>query len=271
MAASLVLNHPRLTGAYRGYPFERGSYPGIVRSPVRRLLNLSPGSIRRATLQGINRELTAVAAYGGPPSVAHAEALLRGIELRGTRLERPLDAIVLPIPWLAPHHPRERQNPVTAATVGLGLALRLWRDAFPLAEGGTAILLHRFSRTFEPTQQPYREFFALTREGASPADLAAAADEAAVDERMIRAYRAGRACHPLLPYWDWDSCRPALDRLGAVVIAGCRDAQAARALGFVPTHGTGAALTMAYGRAPEGARVGFVVGPPYVPLLVGTE
>jgi hypothetical protein len=37
----------------------------------------------------------------------------------------------------------------------------------------------------------------------------------------------------------------------------------------VPTHGMGPALTMAYGRAGEGARVGFLLGPPYPPLLVG--
>jgi hypothetical protein len=227
--------------------------------------------VRRATLHGINRELTAVAAYGGPPSVAHAEALLRGISLRGTRLERPLDAVVLPIPWEGPHQPRERQNPFTVAAVGLGIALRLWRDAFPVVDGGTAILLHRFSRSFEPTQQPYRELFALAREGAGSTELGETAVEAAADERMLTAYRTGRACHPLLPYRDWESCRPALERLGAVLIAGCRDAQAARALGFVPTHGAGAALTMAYGRAPAGARVGFVVGPPYVPLLVGPD
>src|SRR6185312_385162 len=63
LGASLVLNHPRLTGAYRGYPFERGAYTAIVRSPLRRLLNVMPGSVRHATLAGLPRELTAVAAF----------------------------------------------------------------------------------------------------------------------------------------------------------------------------------------------------------------
>ena len=61
-----------------------------------------------------------------------------------------------------------------------------------------------------------------------------------------------------------------LDRLGAVLIAGCRDAVAARQLGFVPTHGIGAALEMTRGRAGGGARVGFLLAPPYFPLLVGS-
>jgi Lactate racemase N-terminal domain len=265
VGAALVLNHPRLTGSYRGYPFERGSYGVVARSVRRRVLNLLPGVARRAWLQSLSREVTAVAAFGGPPSVAHAEALLRGIELRGTRLEQRLDAIVVPIPWEGPHAPRERQNPVTAAATGLALALRLWRNAFPVVDGGTAVLVHRLSRRFTHATRPYGDLLAAARDG----DLTAAEAEAARDAKAIRAYREGHACHPLLPYRDWDACRHAVARLGAVVVAGARDAQAARALGFVPTHGMGPALTMAYGRAPEHPRVGFLVGPPYPPLLVG--
>jgi hypothetical protein len=238
-----------------------------VRSPLRRLMNAMPGSVRHATLDALQRELTAVAAFGGAPSVAHTEALLRGIALRGTRLDRPLDAIVVPIPWSGHRVPREQLNPVTAAALGLGLALRLWRDAFPVVEGGTAILLHGLSRSFVPSTRPYRELLAGAREG----DLAASEAAATTDPRALEAYRQGKACHPLLPYRDWASCRPVLDRLGAVVVAGCRDAQAARSLGFVPTHGMGPALTMAYGRAPADPRLGVLVAPPYPPLLVGGE
>jgi hypothetical protein len=265
IGASLVLNHPRLLGPYRGYPFDRGGDGAVRRSPARRLLNVLPGALRRSWLQGLPRELTAVAAFGGPPSVAHAEALLRGLALRGTTLERPLDALVVPVPWLDAAAPRERLNPITTAATGLGLALRLWRDGFPVNDGGTVVLGHRLSRHYTHATRPYRDFFEALRDG----DAAATEAAAATDPKAIREYRNGHACHPLAPYRDWDGCRHALDRLGAVVVAGARDAQAARALDFVPAHGTGPALTLAYGRAGDGARVGFLLGPPYPPLLVG--
>jgi hypothetical protein len=51
-----------------------------------------------------------------------------------------------------------------------------------------------------------------------------------------------------------------------VLIAGCRDAVAARALGFVPTHGVGAALEMARGRAGGHPRIGVILAPPYFPI-----
>ncbi|HXF97791.1 MAG TPA: hypothetical protein VNJ46_04180, partial [Gaiellaceae bacterium] len=92
---------------------------------------------------------------------------------------------------------------------------------------------------------------------------------AARDPRALAAYREGRACHPLLPYADWAGCGPALARLGQVVVAGCRDALAARTLGFVPSHGVGSALEMAHGLAGGRARLGVLLAPPYPPLLVG--
>jgi hypothetical protein len=220
--------------------------------------------MRQRVLERIPREQTAAAVYAGTPSVAHTEALLRGTVFKGVQLDEPLDAIVIGIPRATPYLPRERPNPLLATYLGLGLALRLWRDAFPVADGGTAILLHHFRRHFpHGSQEPYRVLFQ------GRAGLEADAERAAIaDPRAIDAYRSGRACHPLLPFRDWDGCRPALDRLGSVLIAGCRDATAARQLGFVPAHGIGAALELARGRGAE--RIGFLLSPPYFPLRVGS-
>jgi hypothetical protein len=167
--------------------------------------------------------------------------------------------------------PRERPNALAAAAIGLGYALRLWRNAFPVREGGTVILVAPFRRRFaHPTQHPYRTFFQATRTSRDPATLAEAERAAAQNPRAIEAYRGGRTCHPRLPFADWDACRPALDRLGAVLVAGCRDATAARQLGFVPTHGISAALEMARGLGGDGHRIGFLLSPPYFPIRVGT-
>ena len=269
IGASLVLNQPLMTGAARGYPFEPEAIERIARSPVLRGFALLPGFARDRMMKSIRRELTAAAAYAGPPSVAHAEALLRAVESRSATLDAPLDAIVIGIPRTTPHLPRERPNPLLAAYLGLGLALRLWRDSFPLVDGGTVILLHRFHRHFaHPTQQPYRAIFQAARFGREPDDLAQAEREAGADERGLAAYRAGRSCHPLLPFLDWSSCAPALARVGSVIVAGCRDAVAARQLGFVPARGVGAALEMVQGRHGDEARIGYLLAPPYFPLRV---
>jgi len=264
IGASLVLNHPVVSGALRGYPYEPEALERIAGSPLRYVFAALPGALRQHVLRSFPIELTVAAAFAGPPSVAHAEALLRAVELRYAALEGPLDAIVVGVPRVTPYLPRERPNPLIVTYLGLGLALRLWREQFPVVPGGTAILLNRFVRHFaHPTQQPYRAAFAALR---GPGLLEDAERAAAADGRALEQYRSGRACHPLLPFRDWESCRPAVEQLGAVVIAGCRDAAAARQLGFIPAHGVGAALEMARGRGAR--RIGFLLSPPYFPLRV---
>jgi hypothetical protein len=272
IGVSLVLNNPRFGGTLGGYPYEQQALDRVVRSPFRPFFGALPEQIRASVLRSVPLERTVAATFAGPPSVAHTEALLRGVELRGITLDRPLDAICIGVPHTTPYLPRERPNPLLGAYLGLGVALRLWRDLFPLAEGGTAILFNRFQRHFaHPTQQPYRAFFAATRAtGPDNAALAEAERLAVADARAVEAYRAGRSVHPLLPFVDWDGCRPALGRLGHVIIAGARDHGAARQLGFVPTHGVGPALTMARGWTERPPRIGILLSPPYFPLRVGS-
>ena len=274
IGASLVLNQPRLTGAARGYPYEPEALERIVRSPFRLGFGLLPGFARDRMMRSFRRELSAAAAFAGPPSVAHAEALLRAVEARSVPLEGRLDAICVGVPRTTPHLPRERPNPLLAAYLALGLALRLWRDSFPVADGGTLILLNRFRRHYaHPTQQPYRAVFqALRSVGPHDAEeLAQAEHTAATDERALAGYREGRTCHPVLPFADWAGCAPALGRLGAVIVAGCRDAVAARQLGFIPAGGVGAAVELTQGRADGQARIGYLLAPPYFPLRVSSS
>lgn len=270
LGVSLVLNQPVATGALRGYPYDSAALQRIARSPLRFGFSALPGALRRRVLHALPVDLSVAAAFAGPPSVAHAEALLRAVELRRAELAAPLDALVIGIPATTPFLPRERPNPLLAAYLALGLALRLWRDAFPVVDGGAAILVNDFARRFaHPTQQPYRAFFHAARVARDPEVLAEAERAAATDARALESYRAGLSVHPLLPFRDWDACLPALERLGSVFVAGASDATAVRQLGFVPTHGVGAALDLARGLTGGGARIGFLLSPPYYPVRVG--
>lgn len=274
IGVSLTLGTPALGGVLHGYPHDREAVDRIASFPLRGVFGLLPSPIRRVVLRRLPSELSTLAVFAGPPSVAHAEALLRGVDSKSTQLDERLDAICIGVPHTTPYLPREAPNPATAAYLGLGLALRLWRDSFPVAEGGTAILLSRFSRRFpHPTQQPYRALFQAQRAGGGrdPDELTDAEESAATDARALDTYRSGRSCHPLLPFAEWSACQPAIQQLGAVLVAGCRDAHAARQLGFVPTHGIGPALSMAHGRADRPPRIGYLLSPPYFPLRVSAD
>ncbi len=266
---SLALNAPRVAGPFTGYPHDEGAVERLLDSRVRHVFQIAPSFVRQRILEGLPREQTAFAVYAGTPSVAHAEALLQGTVLKGIELAEPVDALVIGIPATTPFMPRERPNPVSAAYLALGLALRLWRNMPPIAPGGTAIIVHPFPRRFpRPTQAPYRALFFDPRTAGDPGAMHDAEQAAAQDARAIADYRAGHACHPLQPFVEWSACDASAHRLGAVIVAGCRDAQSARQLGFVPAHGLGAALEMARGRG--ATNFGYLLAPPYVPIVVGS-
>ena len=270
LGVSVVLNNPSLSGLLRGYPYDEGADGRIADSPLRLGFSALPGFVRSRVLRSLPNEISAAAAFAGPPSAAHAEALLRAVELRRATLQRPLDAIVIGVPRATPFLPREPPNPLLVAYLGLGLALRLWRDEFPVVDGGVAILVNRFTRHFaHPTQQPYRAFFHATRFGRDPHALTESEQAVRADARAVDAYRAGRTVHPLLPFRDWNACQPALDRLGSVFVAEARDAAAVRQLGFVPVHTLSAALELVRGQTGGQPRIGFLLAPPYFPLRVG--
>ena len=122
-------------------------------------------------------------------------------------------------------------------------------------------------RPAEAWKAPYRSLFFDPRT-ARDIDAMQEGERAAVaDTRAIEDYRSGRAVHPLLPFAEWSACDATATRLGSVLIAGCRDAAAARQLGFVPVHSVPTALAMARGAGAQ--RIAFLLSPPYFPLVVG--
>jgi len=109
---SLVLNLPLVFG---GYPYQGEILERLAGSKLRRLQSIVPPGVRARVIDRVPRELSAAAVFGGTPSVAHSEALLRGIELKGTRVQEPFDAIVIGTPATTAFFPRERPNPVAAS------------------------------------------------------------------------------------------------------------------------------------------------------------
>jgi hypothetical protein len=79
---SLVLNLPHVFG---GYPYEEQILERIARSKARRALGLLPTALRGSLIERVPRELTAAAVFGGTPSAAHTEALLRAGSRRRRR------------------------------------------------------------------------------------------------------------------------------------------------------------------------------------------
>ena len=173
---------------------------------------------------------------------------LRGVARRGARIDEPVDALVVGVPWIGPHVPREPLNPITRRRSRSGWRCGSAGTRFRFAPDGTLVLVHPFTRAFAPSRR--RRTPRCSRCLGDWSDRRAGRGRAGGGGRRaaLAAYRAG-ARATAAPVRGLGRMRAALARLGRVVVAGCRDAVAARTLGFVPSHGIGSALEMAHGVA----------------------
>ena len=177
----------------------------------------------------------------------------------------------MPLPWESLQLPRQPLNPITAAAFGLGYVLRLWRDAPPLVEGGTVVLLHPFSRVMGTrAQAPYRTLFAALRDGPAGARLGGAEAVAARDRRALSAYRGGSAPHPRLPFAEWEACAPVLERAGRVIVAAAATPRPRARSGSSRRTAPRPRSRWRRDRGRRGAH-GVVLGPPYPGIVVGGE
>ena len=152
---SLVLNHPVFAGLLRGYPYEPEAAERIARSRLRLAFSAAPDSVRRRVLRTLRGTRTTAAVLAGPPSVAHAEALLRAIELRAGDPRR------------AARRPRDRDprnHPVPAARAAEPAPCRL-----PRARARARALARRLSGPRRRDRDPRPRLPADLR----PADAAA--------------------------------------------------------------------------------------------------
>ena len=270
IGVSLTLNAPRVAGPFAGYPYDQEAIERMLRSRVRRVFQLAPGRMRqrvlerlpaRADRRGRLRRNTVGRAHRG----AAARHRLQGSPARrAARCDRDRDPADDTVHAARAAEPGQRRLPrprARAAPLAQRTAARPRRHRDPRPPVRAPVRA--------PTQTPYRSLFYDAR---TAGDIGAMRDAEAVavnDTRAIAEYRAGRACHPLQPFLEWSACDATAHRLGAVLIAGCRDAQSARQLGYVPAHGLPAALEMARGRGAQ--RIGYLLAPPYFPLVVGSS
>ena len=183
----------------------------------------------------------------------------------------PLDTLVVRDPATTPTcraRRRTRSWPRTSRS-GSRCGSGATRSRSPTA--GRRSSCNRFKRHFaHPTQPPYR--------GVLRRDAHRAASRTSWRGRRARGRPTRARSRPTAPAAPATRCSRsptgprARRRSGASARCsspGAATPSAARQLGFVPAHSLGAALEMAHARAGDEPSIGFLLSPPYFPLVVG--
>ena len=257
LGISLVLDHPRLGGALRGFPHDRGVAERLVRSPLASGFRFLPSFARRQVLRSVPVELKVMAVYSGPPSVAHAEALLRAVEARSARSTGS---------WTRSASESGRPAHTFRATTRTRCSSPTSRWGSSCGSGATTFRSWKAALRFWSTTSTAASRGLNGRTGrSSPAGRTRTAPPAtrmrlpptAREERASAASvcRLGRVCTRARATRRGDRRR----------LPGRRGREAPRARADARGR---AALEMARGRAGRAPRIGFVLSPPYFPLAV---
>ena len=168
------------------------------------------------------------------------------------------------IPPTTPFLPRERPNPISAAYLGLGLALRLWRNAFPVV----ARAERRFSSTTCARSRTHPDALprALRATRAAPAIARLLAAASGGARRSARARGLSSRPDGASRSSRFAPGAPAsrrVSQLGSVLIAGCRT-RTPRA-SSASSRCTGSARRSRWRAAAEPGASASCSSPPYFP------
>ena len=268
IGASLVLDLPRLGGALRGYPYEPEALERVARSPLRRAFRCSPGRCAHGCSRVTAARDQSVRRFAGPPSVGARGGAVRSVERvarrwssRSTRSA----SVSRGRRRSSPASGRTRSSPRTSGSgTRSGSGGRV-----PRRHGGTAILV-----------RPLRAAVHASDPAAVPHVLPGDPERPRPGRRCRgRARGGGPACDRGLPRGAHRVIRCCRSRTGtraarrSTVSAPCSSQAAAmpaaRQLGFVPTHGVGAALTWRAAAPAARTGSGSCSRRPYFPLRVG--
>ena len=244
LGVSLALNIRALGGALRGYPYDREALERIATLAIpARCSARCPGLLRRDVLRSLPHELSAAAVFAGRRRSPTPRLCCGAWSCDATELDARSTRSASACRSTTPFLPRERSEPAAR--------LRTWASAWRSVSGATRSRsstaarrscspLHRPSR-IRPSSRTARFFRRRAR--AACAIRAARRGRAAgrPDDARSRALPLGPHVPPAAPVRRLVRV-PARDRpLGAVLVAGCRDATAVRQLGFVPCTASGRA------------------------------
>ena len=202
-----VLDHPRARRCPRAaIPTTAEAVDRIVRSPLARPFGVLPGPVRATAVLrlGCRASSAALAAFAGPPSVAHAEALLRGVDSKSVEARRAARRDLH-------RHPARRRPPAAG-----GAESRPRRVPRPRARPPALArrVPARRGRDGDPPQ-PLPPALPAPDPAALPSPLPGAADDRRPRARRARRRPSGRppptagrsppiaragSCHPLLPF-----------------------------------------------------------------------
>jgi len=243
----------------------RSSLPGPITRTMFNMASLSPTYIKRIVRNSLRSSYGLLAVNAGNIDLIHPETLKIVDDQQNVKLEEPVDVAILGIPNLSPYSAFSILNPILLRSLVLGYLGGLYRNKPFVKKGGLIVAYNPGIEKFNLMHHPsYKDFWDKDlKDHMDPEkcwnDLA---EVYATNPEYVRKYRNEYAYHGTHGLINWIWSGMALRQLNGVILAGAKEPETARKIGFIPSPSFATALSLARDMAGKDARMAYLAIPP---------
>lgn len=231
-------------------PLSRGAKnrPGIPFGTLLKLSQLLPGGLKERKRNSLKSHYQLVEVNAGQVDIVHKKTLSRLFKQQNIAATCQSDVMIAGIPNLSPYSTFSTLNPVLLMNVALGYIFNLYRGKPLVRKDGVLIIANPCQKRFHEIHHPsYIDFYEnVLPETKDPQEIADHYEEKfAQNPEYIDKYRYHFAYHGVHPLYAWYWGAYSLKHLRQVIVAGAKEPETARRLGFQPASSMSQAISMA--------------------------
>jgi hypothetical protein len=250
------------------------SAPGMATRSVLSLASLSPQMLKRNIRNSLIRSdyrLCGISA--GDVDEVHKKTLDILFRQQNVKVKEPVDILVFGVPNLSPYSAQSVFNPILLRGLTMGYLSGLFRGRPLVKEGGVIVACNPGFDKFNLRHHgAYKDFWDNDLEDHYDPEECwdALAEKYADNPDYIRKYRDDYAYHGTHGLINWMWSGMGMRHVKGVILAGAKEPETARKIGFTPAPDFASAIAMAREMAGNGASMAYQVIPPLFCVDVGS-
>jgi len=234
---------------------------------MRAVLRRLPPAAKRKLLHAVPAAYEVIAVAAGRTEPTHARILEASWAQYAVDVDFQADIVIYGIPYVSPYNVNSILNPLLVQVMACGYFFNFYRGKPLLKKGGTLIVTHPCSDSFDPDHHPsYIEFFhRLLPETRDAAVLERKYErELAENPTYVHLYRTGHAYHGSHPFFMWYWGENGRQHMGRVIAVGADNEHVPRMMGWDSADSLSEAVDMARSVHGRGAQIAMLHHPPIV-------
>lgn len=235
------------------------------RGALFRAASVSPQGMKRWIRNRLRSDYRLVDAHAGAIERIHPLTLEKVYAQQNVQVDSPVDILIFGVPNLSPYSVFSVFNPILLRGLVLGYLRGLYRGRPLVKENGVIIALNPGFEKFHAGHHPsYIDFWERDLADYTDPEVcwSALSESYAHNQKYLEKYRNGYAYHGTHALINWMWSGMAMRHVNGVILAGAREPETARKIGFIPADSLESAIDMARDMAGKTAAIGYQVIPP---------